>query len=98
MLSLSAHKFYGPKGVGVLYVRDGTPLAPLVVGGGQERGRRSGTENVAGIVGLAEALRLAVAEREAYVAEIGTLRDHLQSRLAAGPGHDDQRGRSRPLT
>lgn len=85
LLALAAHKFYGPKGVGVLYVRDGTPLAPLVVGGGQERGRRSGTENVAGIVGLAEALRLAVAEREAYVAEIGTLRDNLQSLLQLVP-------------
>jgi cysteine desulfurase len=85
LLSIAAHKFYGPKGVGVLYVRDGTPLAPFVVGGGQERGRRSGTENVAGIVGLAEALRLAVAERERYAAEIGSLRDRLEALLEPVP-------------
>lgn len=85
LVALAAHKVYGPKGVGVLYVRDGTPVAPLIVGGGQERGLRSGTENVAGIVGMGEALALAVAEREAYVARIGALRDRLQARLAAVP-------------
>jgi cysteine desulfurase len=79
LMSLAAHKFYGPKGVGVLYVREGTPLAPVVVGGGQERGLRSGTENVAGIVGAAEALELAEAERGSYVAEIGALRDRLEA-------------------
>lgn len=63
MMSLSAHKFYGPKGVGVLYVRRGTPFNPLIVGGGQERQRRSGTENVPGIVGAAVALDLADSER-----------------------------------
>jgi cysteine desulfurase len=85
VLSLAAHKFYGPKGTGVLYVRDGTPLAPLVVGGGQEHGLRSGTENVAGIVGLAEALRLAVTERDVYAAQIGSLRDRLQAALEVVP-------------
>lgn len=85
LLALAAHKLYGPKGVGVLYVRDGTPVAPLIVGGGQEHGLRSGTENVAGIVGMAEALRLAVAEREEYAARIGSLRDALQRRLAEIP-------------
>jgi cysteine desulfurase len=63
LLSIAAHKFYGPKGAGVLYVRGGTRLLPQTQGGGQERGRRSGTENVAGIVGLAEALALAQDER-----------------------------------
>ena len=65
LLSCSAHKLGGPKGVGALYVREGTPLAPLVHGGPQERHLRAGTENVQGIVGFAEALRLALAEREA---------------------------------
>jgi cysteine desulfurase len=63
LLSIAAHKFYGPKGVGALYVRGGTRLLPQVQGGGQERGRRSGTENVAGIVGMAVALGLAQDER-----------------------------------
>jgi len=60
MLSISSHKIYGPKGVGCLYVRKGTKLSPLIFGGGHERGLRSGTENVSGIVGFGEAMRLAV--------------------------------------
>ena len=60
LLSLNAHKFYGPKGVGALYVRDGTPFHPTQTGGGQERSRRAGTENVAGAVGMGVALALAV--------------------------------------
>ncbi|HEY1293518.1 MAG TPA: aminotransferase class V-fold PLP-dependent enzyme [Chloroflexota bacterium] len=63
LLSIAAHKFYGPKGVGAVYVRSGTRLLPQTQGGGQERGRRSGTENVAGVVGMAEALALAQDER-----------------------------------
>ncbi|MFP6678941.1 MAG: cysteine desulfurase family protein [Dehalococcoidia bacterium] len=77
MMSLSAHKFYGPKGVGILYVRRGTPFNPLIVGGGQERQRRSGTENVPGIVGTAVALELAESEREKRYAEVLPLRDML---------------------
>lgn len=77
LLSLSAHKFGGPQGVGVLAVRSGTPLAPRVLGGGQERGRRSGTQNVAGIVGAAAAAEVAAATRAATVARLGVLRDRL---------------------
>lgn len=75
MMSLSAHKFYGPKGVGVLYVRRGTPFNPLIVGGGQERQRRSGTENVPGIVGAAVALDLADSERIEAGEAVMPLRD-----------------------
>ncbi len=64
LLTVSAHKVYGPKGAGALYVRQGTPIDPLITGGGQERNRRSGTENVPGIVGLGLAAELAEAERE----------------------------------
>ncbi len=77
MLSLSAHKFYGPKGSGVLYIRRGTPFEPQQMGGGQERQRRSGTENVPGIVGTGEALRLAAEEREWLSSHCSRLRDKL---------------------
>ncbi len=77
MLSLSGHKFYGPKGTGVLFVKRGTPFLPLILGGGQERERRSGTENIAGIVGLAVALELAVASREANSLHCARLRDKV---------------------
>ncbi|MCR4405843.1 MAG: cysteine desulfurase NifS [Anaerolineae bacterium] len=77
LLSLSAHKFYGPKGVGVLYVRKGTPLLPIQTGGGHERQRRAGTENVAGIVGLATALKLAYDHAEENNARITALRERL---------------------
>ncbi len=71
LVSLNAHKFYGPKGVGALYVRSGTRIATVQTGGGQERGRRTGTENVAGIAGLGAALRLASARRERESPPVG---------------------------
>ncbi len=77
LLALSAHKFYGPKGVGLLYVRDGTPLLPTQTGGGQEGHRRAGTENVAYIVGMAKALSLAYEHAESNNARIAALRDRL---------------------
>ncbi len=81
LLSLSAHKFGGPQGVGVLAVRPGTPLQPRLFGGGQERGRRSGTQNVAGIVGAATAARIAADARADTVARLGALRDRLADGL-----------------
>ena len=77
LLSLSAHKFYGPKGVGILYLRRGTPFDPQHLGGGQERQRRAGTENVPGIVGAALALARAEADREETVQRTLRLRDRL---------------------
>ncbi|WP_052889791.1 cysteine desulfurase NifS [Thermogemmatispora carboxidivorans] len=77
LLSLSAHKFYGPKGVGILYVRQGVRLLPQQQGGSQERGRRAGTENVAGIVGAATALRLAYEELEQVQPRLRAMRDRL---------------------
>jgi cysteine desulfurase len=81
LLSISAHKFGGPRGVGVLYVRRGVPLAPVLLGGGQEFGRRPGTENVAGAVGMARALELATAERQDRSREIAALRDRLEAAI-----------------
>ena len=87
LVSVSAHKLGGPKGVGALVVRHGVPLAPLLHGGGQERGRRSGTSNVAGIVGFAAAFDATVAERSEQARRIATLRDRLAAGLlAAVPG------------
>jgi cysteine desulfurase len=86
LLTVSAHKFYGPKGVGALLVRRGTRMAPLVRGGSQERNRRAGTENVPGIVGMGAAAAIA---REALPEEAGrlaALRDRLEARLLAVPG------------
>lgn len=79
LLTLTGHKFYGPRGAGILYVRSGTPLAPQILGGGQEDNRRAGTENTAAIVGLAEAMRLAAEQREADISH----ERHLQERLIA---------------
>jgi cysteine desulfurase len=83
MVSLSAHKFYGPKGVGLLYVRKGTRVAWQQHGGGQESGRRGGTENVPLIVGMGEALQRAEGLREQYAAHCRGLRDHLWAELRA---------------
>jgi cysteine desulfurase len=97
LLALSGHKFYAPKGIGLLYVRRGTPLVHQVSGGGQERGVRAGTENVAYIVGMARALELAHAESERRVAHVSRLRDRLidgvQARIAGVrlTGHPTQR-------
>ncbi|MCU1396079.1 MAG: putative cysteine desulfurase [Ilumatobacteraceae bacterium] len=81
LMALSAHKFGGPKGVGALITRSGTVLEPLLQGGGQERDRRSGTHNVAGIVAMAEALRLTDMERVADNLRIASLRDRLVDSL-----------------
>lgn len=77
LLSLTAHKFYGPKGIGAMYVRRGTPLARFQEGGEQEKGRRGGTLNVPGIVGLGEAARIACEEMEAEAQRLSRLRDRL---------------------
>ena len=79
LLSIAAHKFYGPKGVGALYVRPRTPLLPQTLGGTQEKNRRAGTENVAGVVGLAKALQLAYDEFDSRTAHYRALRDRLLS-------------------
>jgi cysteine desulfurase len=96
LLSLSAHKFYGPKGVGLLYVRKGTPLAFQQHGGGQESGRRGGTENVPLIVGLGEALQRADAMRDQYAAHCRTLRDHFWELLAARVPEVERNGIGNP--
>jgi len=86
LLSLSAHKFHGPKGVGLLYVRKGTRLTPMLHGGGHERGRRSGTENVPGIVGLGAAAKLAFEERDEVTARMKAFRTRLIDGVAAIAG------------
>jgi cysteine desulfurase len=85
-LAVSAHKIYGPKGVGALYVKRGTRLKSFVRGGSQERNRRAGTENVAGIVGLGRAAELAREEMLAEAGRLTDLRDRLEARLLAIPG------------
>jgi cysteine desulfurase len=82
MLSLSAHKFGGPKGVGVLYVKDGVRLEPVLHGGGQELGRRSGTHNVAGAVGLAAAVAATVSDRDAFRTRVEAIRRRFEHLIA----------------
>jgi len=97
LLTLAGHKFYAPKGVGALYVRYGTPIQPLMLGGGQEHGLRPGTENVPAIVGLGAAAALAMAALPGTSAHLRELRDHLHALLAAAMpglqlnGHPDHR-------
>ena len=76
-LSLGAHKFYGPKGVGALYLRRGTPLLPILTGGSQEANRRAGTHNIPYMVGLAESLFLSQTERETRIKHVEPMRDHI---------------------
>ncbi len=81
LLTIAGHKLYGPKGVGALYVRRGTPFVPLLLGAGHEAGRRAGTENVAGIVGLGAACALASVELELRRSRMAAVRDRLESEL-----------------
>lgn len=85
LMSFSAHKFYGPKGIGGLFVRKGTLFDSLIVGGSQERGKRGGTENLAGIVGLAAALQKAYGDLETETRREADLRDRLQARILEIP-------------
>ena len=91
MLSLSAHKFHGPKGVGALYVRKNIPLFNLIEGGAQERGKRAGTENVAGIVAMAAALKESVDNMEADSKKMIAMRDKLFAELSKIPQQQDKR-------
>ncbi|ATW25825.1 cysteine desulfurase family protein [Candidatus Formimonas warabiya] len=81
LLSVSGHKIHGPKGIGILYVKKGTRLKPLVEGGGQEKSVRSGTENVPGIVGLGKAVEIAVKDRDAHAKKMDAIRETLASRI-----------------
>jgi cysteine desulfurase len=85
LVAVSAHKFGGPKGTGALVVRDGVALTPLIEGGGQERGLRAGTANVAGVVAMAAALRITAERRDEETRRVGVLRDRLQVGLLAVP-------------
>ncbi len=83
LMTLSAHKLYGPKGIGALYARKGTEIEPILYGGGQERGKRPGTENVPLAVGFAKAVELALAEMSTEMARLASLRQNLEARIRA---------------
>lgn len=97
LLSLSAHKFGGPKGVGALYAASNVNLSPLILGGPQERGKRAGTENVPGVVGMAAALDDACENMEANTAKVTKLRDKLMDGILAIPGTKLNGGRDQRL-
>jgi cysteine desulfurase len=84
LLTITGHKFGGPKGAGLLFVREGTALEPVLHGGGQELGRRSGTHDVAGAVGLATAMEAAAADRSRFRSQVGQIRDDFEKRILAG--------------
>ncbi|MGH8871999.1 MAG: cysteine desulfurase family protein [Acidimicrobiia bacterium] len=84
LLTITGHKFGGPKGAGLLYVREGSALEPVLHGGGQELGRRSGTHDVAGAVGLATAMEAAAADRARFRSQVGQIRDDFEKRIGAG--------------
>jgi cysteine desulfurase len=83
MLSMSAHKFHGPKGIGALYIRKGIRIPSLIIGGGQEKKRRAGTENVPGMVGMGVAIEMAAQRMAENTARIGALRDKLIAGIPA---------------
>lgn len=96
MLSLSAHKFYGPKGIGALYIREGTEIDSYIHGGAQEKRKRAGTENVAGIAGMGKAIELATANIEKHAEKIRKMRDRLRKGIMEIPhcrlnGHPEKR-------
>ena len=99
LLSLSAHKFYGPKGVGALYIKKGVKIDNLIHGGGQERKRRAGTENIAGIVGLGKAIELATADIDGHNRRIKAMRDRLlEGIFANNPCYPSQRSSRETIT
>lgn len=96
LLSLTAHKFYGPKGIGALYIRAKTPILPMLYGGSHERKMRPGTENIAGIVGLAKALELAVEKMQSESESLANLRDYLEKLIIEKVGHVSINGKDSP--
>ena len=83
LMTISGHKFYGPKGTGLLYIRKGVPMSPIILGGGQERQRRSGTENVPGIVGLAKALEIADLSKNNFNEHCNKLTNFIREKLSS---------------